>query len=1046
MRTFLTCVAVFMLLPVANANHVQTESGRVIVFDHRTGNEWWVEVVLTGQDSGSVQSVLAMDTGGPWVTLTKRSWGAWAASFHIEPGNQVRFQANWAGGAQVTSCWFTHPGGVEQCGAPPGEFPELLASTYVGPSPDGRERVADVAVDGNGNAFVVGTLSGSDFDMSNAFLRKYRPDASLAWTAWLSGSHNDEGVAVATDPTGNVYVALETWSNDLPANGWRRSRAGFQDAFVAKYSGEGSFLWGSYVGGSSTEFASDIGATNAQTVVVVGTTFSCDFPVYGMAVQPNPGVPCNEESIDIDGFVTKFTADGQSSVFSTFLGGSEEDRIHGVALSMTSGSAIVTGQTSSSNFPITPGAAQPVRQGLDAFVTKLDGVGSKFEYSTFLGGSSDDKGIAVVRDVAGNAFVVGETVSPDFRTTANAFDRTFGGGVQCSHFEGGPNPTWIEATCPDAFITKVFADGKAYAYSSYLGTDRVEMARGVAIDANGVAYVTGETNATDLPKVGRQQGPGGGYRDSFAIAMAPDGSKLVYSTLLGGSDGDFGESVATTPDGNAWYTGWTWSDDYPTTAGAAQRSQDGFEDGFLTRLGRSAFDATFTSVRGNEWWVQANVAVSGGALAAVDVSLNGGEWKPLTKRSWGGWAASYHIVHGTRVQLRATSGTGASDLSDCYQWIPAANQDASKIDCGMAPPPPEFRATVYNLRGNEWWIEADVLTDRPLMRVDTRVDGGTWIPMRVTSWGSWAASAHAPSDSHVQFRVTASDGSLAFPPNGWVWPQATEWPPPSSTFDARFENVKGNSGWVQVNLYSSRGLDGVSYRVNGGPWSAMTRQSYGDWTAAANVPDGSVVQFRAESGQMISSGEYRWPAATPVPAWPVAGSFVTYSLDTTQYAAGGYRWVTTARLHMTFADHQWTGTCSGRTDAYGPDGARTETTFWNYTTHLGPVGAQPDLAVGDTTNPRIITAYSSQSCEREEVIVEVQRIGDHETAMKDSQGRPITLRALEATETDDQVSYQGIEMAWETRRGLILDWHRAGRMSNTSVVEGALVDTDAPIK
>src|SRR5687768_16549956 len=90
-------------VPPAFANHPQTAHGDVLVFDHKTGNEWWVEVVLSGGLSGSVSGLQAMDTGGPCVALAKQSWGAWAASFHIEPGHQVKFRATWNGCDQVES-------------------------------------------------------------------------------------------------------------------------------------------------------------------------------------------------------------------------------------------------------------------------------------------------------------------------------------------------------------------------------------------------------------------------------------------------------------------------------------------------------------------------------------------------------------------------------------------------------------------------------------------------------------------------------------------------------------------------------------------------------------------------------------------------------------------------------------------------------------------------------------------------------------------------------------------------------------------------------
>jgi hypothetical protein len=182
------------------------------------------------------------------------------------------------------------------------------------------------------------------------------------------------------------------------------------------------------------------------------------------------------------------------------------------------------------------------------------------------------------------------------------------------------------------------------------------------------------------------------------------------------------------------------------------------------------FDATFTGVRGNEWWIQANVAASGAPLAKVDVRLNNGDWKPLTKHSWGGWAASYHAVQGAMVQFRATSSTGATDLSDCYGWIPPSNTDATKVACSQ--PPPAFDATFSGVKGNEWWVQVQVAANQPLAGVDARVQCGAWVALSLQSWGGWAKNFHVDPGAKVDFRARstggATDGSGAY-----IWPNAT---------------------------------------------------------------------------------------------------------------------------------------------------------------------------------------------------------------------------------------------------------------------------------
>jgi hypothetical protein len=189
------------------------------------------------------------------------------------------------------------------------------------------------------------------------------------------------------------------------------------------------------------------------------------------------------------------------------------------------------------------------------------------------------------------------------------------------------------------------------------------------------------------------------------------------------------------------------------------------------------FDATFSAVRGNEWWEQASVAVTGGTLSQVDVRLNGGAWQPMAKQSWGGWAASHRAVQGTTIQMRATSAAGATDLSDCYGWIPASNADAAKVACSGSPPPPPppppgFQATFSGVQGNEWWVQASVGGNQPIAGVDARVSCGAWVPLAKQSWGGWAKSFHVANGAKVDFRATSTGGAQAVS-GGYTWPSAT---------------------------------------------------------------------------------------------------------------------------------------------------------------------------------------------------------------------------------------------------------------------------------
>jgi hypothetical protein len=203
----------------------------------------------------------------------------------------------------------------------------------------------------------------------------------------------------------------------------------------------------------------------------------------------------------------------------------------------------------------------------------------------------------------------------------------------------------------------------------------------------------------------------------------------------------------------------------PTTSTGPTTSTTGTTTG-------GTFSAPFTSVRGNEWWVQANVGTNGPAIAKVDVRLDGGAWKPLTKQSWGGWAGSYHIVQGTIVQFQATASDGRTDLSSCRQWIPPPNTDATIVSCGTAPTTTTtttatttsgaFSASFKPVAvGNDWWVEVAVSANQPLSKVEAKVNSGTWTALAKQDWGHWAKSINVPNGSVVTFRATSTGGATA---------------------------------------------------------------------------------------------------------------------------------------------------------------------------------------------------------------------------------------------------------------------------------------------
>jgi hypothetical protein len=234
-------------------------------------------------------------------------------------------------------------------------------------------------------------------------------------------------------------------------------------------------------------------------------------------------------------------------VYSTYLGGSSVDTGEGIDVD-SAGNAYVTGYTESSNFPVTPGAFQTTGGG--TYVTKLNPSGSALVYSTYLGGGG---GSAIAVDSAGEAYVTGGT-GGDSPVTPGAFQTTYGGGFG------------------DAFVTKINSTGSALVYSTYLGGSGGDGGLGIAVDSAGNAYVVGDTNSHNFPTESAVHPHyRGGLSDAFVTKINPSGSALFSSTYLGGSGWDESLGIAADSAGNAYVTGYTESNNFPTTSGAFQK-------------------------------------------------------------------------------------------------------------------------------------------------------------------------------------------------------------------------------------------------------------------------------------------------------------------------------------------------------------------------------------------------------------------------------------------------------------------------------------------
>ena len=297
---------------------------------------------------------------------------------------------------------------------------DLSYSTYLGGS--GVDTGEGIAVDGSGNAYVTGNTLSSDFPTQNpyqgtiagyadTFITKLSSSGStLSYSTYLGGKSTDCGQGIAVDSLGNAYVTGYTYSSDFPTqNPYQETIAGYADTFITKLSSSGSTLsYSTYLGGSGVDTGEGIAVDSSGNAYVTGYTYSSDFPTQ----NPYQGTIAGES----DAFITKLSSPGNALSYSTYLGGSDLDEGHGIAVDGL-GNAYVTGYTRSSDFP-TQNPYQGTYGGgdYDAFITKLSSPGNALSYSTYLGGSDLDEGHGIAVDGLGNAYVTGYTRSSDFPT------------------------------------------------------------------------------------------------------------------------------------------------------------------------------------------------------------------------------------------------------------------------------------------------------------------------------------------------------------------------------------------------------------------------------------------------------------------------------------------------------------------------------------------------------------------------------------------------------------------------------------------------------
>ena len=416
-----------------------------------------------------------------------------------------------------------------------------------------------------------GSFSQSIAGLSDAFVSIFSPDGQhLIYSSFIGGSGDDEATAISAENTTELYVAGSTRSADFPmvATAYRPTHAGGTDGFVLSLGLDlQAIQWGTFLGSSGEDRIRDL-SLGGPGVDVCGSTSSAGFGASVGAWQSSFG---GGNGVTGDGFLTRLTPALDQRVFTSFIGGSQND----VAISLTteaSGAVLVGGSTSSSNFPVNFGALdQTYNGGTDGFIARVDTSGAYADFCTFVGGAGVDVVNAVRAGPNGRALFGGLTESSDFPVTPGAAGTSYSG-------------------LGDAFVAQLSSDGSAIDWSSYLGGDDQDQLFALAYNDELGAVAVGGTRSANFPTttyaydLSFNSPPGLGFSDSFLCSFDPSGA-LDYSSFIGGSVDEEASGVALHGDACV-VVGWTNSLNHPISGGAFDPNYDfsGIPDGFCLRM------------------------------------------------------------------------------------------------------------------------------------------------------------------------------------------------------------------------------------------------------------------------------------------------------------------------------------------------------------------------------------------------------------------------------------------------------------------------------
>jgi hypothetical protein len=381
----------------------------------------------------------------------------------------------------------------------------LLYSTYFGGT-YGMTCATDIAVGGSGDIYITGYVRSSSLPVKNAYNDTYSgaDDAFIAklnstgngieFCSYLGGANNEIAWALSIDSNENVYLTGVTYSPDFPTeNAYDDEYWNYAEAFVSSFTSTGAIRFSTFLGGHSSDTGTDIGTDAEGLIYVVGRTSSTSFPTSNAYDDSQDGLE--------DIFVTRFESDGQTLNYSTFIGKSQNDIAKGIHV-FPNGSCIITGYSSSPDYP-TLNAYNATHGGAcDIILTMLNPAGDSLVFSTYIGGSSNDYGEDIAVGPSGCISVTGYSESDDY-PLVNEYSSTRKGGY-------------------DAVLTKFTKAGDDVEFSTYIGSTGDEEAKSVAVDSEANIAITGWTDSSAYPTIREFQSAYGGNEEAFVTKFALD--------------------------------------------------------------------------------------------------------------------------------------------------------------------------------------------------------------------------------------------------------------------------------------------------------------------------------------------------------------------------------------------------------------------------------------------------------------------------------------------------------------------------------------------